>query len=101
MNLGVGSKPNATLSVVVGPFYLNLAMILEDQEIPYIVTDYMGIDWSDISRADDDVTWKNMLEVRPPMSEFNGAIVDFFVHKEWESAVMIMPEHPKDNQGST
>lgn len=74
-------------------------MILEDLDIPYIVTDYMGFDWSDISRVDDTVQWKNMLEVRPPMKEFNKAIVDFLVNQKWESAVMIMPEHPKDNQG--
>ena len=33
------------------------------------------------------------------MVEFNRAVVDFFVLKGWESAVMIMPENPKDNQG--
>ena len=78
---------------------MNLAMILEDIGIPYIITDYMGFDWSDISRVDDKVKWKNIVEVRPPMVEFNRAVVDFFVLKGWESAVMIMPENPKDNQG--
>ena len=78
---------------------MNLAMILEDIGIPYIVTDYMGFDWSDISRVDDKVRWKNIVQVRPPMVEFNRAVVDFFVLEKWESAVMIMPENPKDNQG--
>jgi len=51
------------------------------------------------SRVDNTVQWRNIIEVRPAMAEFNRAIVDFFVHKQWESAVMIMPENPKDNQG--
>ena len=85
---------------MIGPFYMNLAMILEDMGIPYIVTDYMGFDWSDISRVDDNVRWENMVEVRPPMTEFNEAVVDFFVLNGWESAIMIMPENPTDNQGS-
>ena len=93
------TKSEIGLSVVIGPFYMNLAMILEDIGIPYIITDYMGFDWSDISRVDDKVKWKNIVEVRPPMVEFNRAVVDFFVLKGWESAVMIMPENPKDNQG--
>lgn len=84
---------------MVGPFYQNLAMILEDIGIPYVVTDYAGFDWSDINLVDSTVKWKNIVEVRPPMTEFNGAIVDFFVLRNWESAVMIMPEHPRDNQG--
>ena len=99
MNDQAKTKLHLGLSVVIGPFYQNLAMILEELEVPYIVTDYMGFDWSDISRVDDNIQWKNMLEVRPPMREFNGAIVDFLVSQQWESAVMIMPEYPKDNQG--
>ena len=93
------TKSDVGLSVVIGPFYMNLAMILEDMGVPYIVTDYMGFDWSDISRVDDNVRWKNIVEVRPSMIEFNSAVVDFFVLNGWESAVMIMPENPKDNQG--
>lgn len=75
-------------------------MILEDAGIPYVVTDYMGFEWSDINLVDSFVKWKNVVEVRPPMTEFNQAIVDFLILKEWESAVMIMPEHPKENQGN-
>lgn len=100
INVQANTKRHIGLTVVVGPFYQNLAMILEKLQIPYIVTDYMGFDWSDISRVDDTVQWKNILEVRPPMREFNDAIVDFLVWKGWESAVMIMPEDPKDNQGT-
>ncbi|XP_045175501.2 glutamate receptor ionotropic, kainate 2-like [Mercenaria mercenaria] len=92
------TKKHLGLSVVVGPFYQNLAMILEDWGIPYVVTDYTGFDWSDINLVDSSVKWKNIVEVRPPMKEFNGAIVDYFVSKNWESAVMIMPEHPRENQ---
>ncbi|XP_052801887.1 glutamate receptor 2-like [Mya arenaria] len=98
MSNQANAKRDVGLSVVVGPFYQNLAMVLEELKIPYIVTDYMGFDWSDISRVDSTVQWKNIIEVRPPMPEFNSAIVDFFVFKGWESAVMIMPENPKDNQ---
>ena len=31
-----GEKPK----VIIGPFYTNLAMILEQLDIPYLVTDY-------------------------------------------------------------
>lgn len=97
--LQANSKRDVGLSVVVGPFYQNMAMILEDKNIPYVVTDYSGFDWSDVSLVDSKVKWKNIVEVRPPMKEFNGAIVDYFILKNWESAVMIMPEHPRENQG--
>ncbi|KAL4225052.1 hypothetical protein ACF0H5_015746 [Mactra antiquata] len=92
------TKKEAGLSVVVGPFYQNLAMILDNMTIPYIVTDYMGFDWSDVSLIESTVNWKNMVKVRPPMIEFNRAVVDVFVMKKWESVVMIMPENPKENQ---
>lgn len=75
-------------------------MVLEELQIPYIVTDYMGFKWSDTSRVENIVKWNTILEVRPSMAEFNNAVVDLFVYKKWGSAVMIMPEFPKDNQGS-
>ncbi|XP_052229590.1 glutamate receptor 2-like [Dreissena polymorpha] len=98
LSVQANTKRAIGLSVVVGPFYQNLAMVLEELQIPYIVTDYMGFEWSDTSRVDNIVKWNTILEVRPSMAEFNNAVVDLFVYKKWGSAVMIMPEFPKDNQ---
>ncbi|KAL3842037.1 hypothetical protein ACJMK2_020102 [Sinanodonta woodiana] len=86
------------LTAVVGPFYMNLAMMLEQDGTPYIVTDHKGFNWSDVSRVNDHVPWKTVVEVRPPMKELNRAVVDVFLFKKWKSTIMIMPENPKDNE---
>ncbi|KAK3594050.1 hypothetical protein CHS0354_040811 [Potamilus streckersoni] len=85
-------------TAVVGPFYMNLAMILERVGTPYIVTDHKGFNWSDVSRVNDHVSWSTVVEVRPPMKELNRAVVDVFLLNKWKSTIVIMPENPKDNQ---
>ncbi|KAL5007885.1 hypothetical protein ScPMuIL_016691 [Solemya velum] len=91
-------KHKGGVSVVVGPFYMNLAAVLEFRGIPYIVTDYEGFDWIDISKVRDPVKWKTTIEVRPPVQELNLAVVDLFKVQKWTNALVIMPEEPRKNQ---
>ncbi|CAG5126811.1 unnamed protein product, partial [Candidula unifasciata] len=89
-----GVLPN----LIIGPFYTNLAMILQKMEIPYLVTDYKGFDWIDMNRVQDRVNWKTMVEIRPSAQAQNLAVVDLFLHRNWKSAMMVMPESATDNQ---
>lgn len=93
-------KLKGGVSVVIGPFYLNLATVLEKHGIPYIVTDYKGFDWIDISKVRDPVKWKTTIEVRPPVQELNQAVVDLFIVRKWTNALVIMPEERRGNQGN-
>ncbi|CAG5120360.1 unnamed protein product, partial [Candidula unifasciata] len=89
-----GILPN----LIVGPFYVNLAMILQRMGIPYLVTDYKGFDWIDMNRVQDTVKWKTVVEMRPPVQAQNLAVLDLFLHRNWKSAMMVMPESAADNQ---
>ncbi|KAL8624081.1 hypothetical protein ACOMHN_019503 [Nucella lapillus] len=93
-----GAEPGEVPNVIIGPFYTNLAMILEQLNIPYLVTDYKGFDWIDMSRVQDRTWWRTVIEIRPPAQEQNLAVVDLFKSNNWQSAVMIMPENAADNQ---
>lgn len=87
------------LSVVIGPFYFNLAMMLEMEDIPYVVTDMKGFDWVDNSRVGDVVQWNSLIEIRPSAENVNMAIVDIFLFNNWTNAVVLFPDSPKENQG--
>uniref|UniRef100_A0A2C9K8N3 Uncharacterized protein n=1 Tax=Biomphalaria glabrata TaxID=6526 RepID=A0A2C9K8N3_BIOGL len=89
-----GIQPN----LIIGPFYTNLAIVLQKIKIPYIMTAYKGFDWIDMSRVQDTIKWKTLIEIRPPAADLNRAIVDYFIVKQYESALMIMPESAADNQ---
>ncbi|BFZ15989.1 hypothetical protein BsWGS_19028 [Bradybaena similaris] len=89
-----GTLPN----LVVGPFYVNLAMILQRMRIPYLVTDYKGFDWVDMNRVQDTVHWETVVEMRPSVQTQNQAVVDLFLYRNWKSAMMVMPESAADNQ---
>ncbi|XP_076450364.1 glutamate receptor ionotropic, kainate 3-like [Babylonia areolata] len=93
-----GAEQGEVPNVIIGPFYTNLAMILEQLNIPYLVTDYKGFDWIDMSRVQDSTAWRTLVEIRPPAQEQNLAVVDLFASNSWQSAVMIMPESAADNQ---
>lgn len=58
-----------------------------------------GFDWIDMNRVQDEIDWKTMVEVRPCVRAQNLAVVDLFVHRNWKSAMMVMPESAADNQG--
>ncbi|GAB1608274.1 uncharacterized protein LOC115213333 [Argonauta hians] len=83
--------------LVIGPYYANLAMILDDVKMPYIVTDEKGNRWTDRSRTQDNIRWKTTLYIRPPAREQNKAVVDLFVLQRWDGGVMIMPANKEDN----
>ncbi|KAH9518753.1 hypothetical protein Btru_006150 [Bulinus truncatus] len=51
-----------------------------------------------MSRVQDTIKWKTLVEIRPPAEALNLAIVDYFIVKKYESALMIMPESAADNQ---
>ncbi|XP_035825510.1 uncharacterized protein LOC101862347 [Aplysia californica] len=89
-----GEIPN----LIIGPFYTNLAMMLQRMGIPYLVTDYKGFDWIDMSRVQDTVNWRTVVEIRPPAQAQNLAVVDLFLERKWSSAMMVMPESAADNQ---
>ncbi|XP_050409524.1 glutamate receptor 2 [Patella vulgata] len=97
-SLSQGTRAGTRPNLIIGPFYTNLAMMLEREGIPYLVTDYKGFDWIDMSRVEDRVKWKTIVEIRPPAQEQNLAVVDLFSVNEWDSAVMVMPGQPRDNQ---
>ncbi|XP_071100434.1 glutamate receptor 2-like [Haliotis cracherodii] len=87
-----------TFNLIIGPFYTNLAMMLEKNHIPYLVTDYKGFKDIDMSRVQDRTNWRTLVEIRPPAQEQNMAVVDLFQKEKWESAVMLMPKNEADNQ---
>lgn len=87
------------LSVVIGPFYVNVAMIAERMGIPYIVTDYKGFDWIDVNRVRNQVTWKTMLEMKPPANLVNKAVVDMMKSYGWNIAVVVKPDDVSSDQG--
>ncbi|XP_067655114.1 glutamate receptor 2-like [Haliotis asinina] len=89
---------SSTFNLIIGPFYTNLAMILEKNHIPYLVTDYKGFKDIDMSRVQDRTNWRTLVEIRPPAQEQNMAVVDLFQIEKWESAVMLMPKNEADNQ---
>ncbi|XP_060066778.1 glutamate receptor 4-like [Ylistrum balloti] len=86
------------LTVVIGPFYTNMAMILQMNGIPYVVTDYKGFDWVDNNRVTDSVQWHSVVEMRPAASEINLAIVDLCKTQNWTSVVVVLPDNPRENQ---
>ncbi|XP_033752870.1 glutamate receptor 4-like [Pecten maximus] len=86
------------LTVVIGPFYTNMAMILQIVGIPYVVTDYKGFDWVDSNRVTDSVQWHSVVEMRPAASEINLAIVDLCRAQNWTSVVVVLPDNPRENQ---
>lgn len=74
-------------------------MILDEVNMPYIVTDEKGNHWADRSRTQDNIRWKNTIYIRPPAREQNKAVVDLFALKKWDGGVMIMPANKEDNYG--
>lgn len=90
-------KHKSGVNVVIGPYYTNLAMILETLKIPYVVTQNKGFEYVDETLIEDDVNWKNLVEVIPPAKKINQAIVDLFIVWGNKSAVVILPDEPKIN----
>ncbi|XP_059178354.1 glutamate receptor 2-like [Physella acuta] len=93
-----GVDDNSLPNIIIGPFYTNLAMMLQRMGIPYLVTSNKGFEWIDMSRVQDRIKWKTVVEIRPPAQAMNLAVVDFFLHRKWMSAIMVMPESAADNQ---
>ncbi|XP_021345787.1 glutamate receptor 4-like [Mizuhopecten yessoensis] len=102
MNIQVIDQANLSsehgLTVVIGPFYTNMAMILQMNGIPYVVTDYKGFDWIDSNRVTDSVQWHSVVEMRPAAAEINLAIVDICRAHNWTSVVVVLPDNPRENQ---
>ncbi|CAC5388573.1 GRIA4 [Mytilus coruscus] len=90
-------KAETGFSVVIGPYYTNLAMILEQENIPYVITQDKGFDYVDETRIEDHVSWSNLLEVTPPAEQLNQAIVDLFLAWQNKTAVVVLPDDPKIN----
>lgn len=86
-------------SVIIGPFYMNVAMIAEKMGIPYIVTDYKGFDWIDVSSVRNHVIWKTMLVMKPPSQQVILAVVDMMNAYDWKIAVVVKPDDPTSDQG--
>lgn len=99
MKLQANDKYASGVSVVIGPYYTNLAMILEQLKIPYVVTQNKGFDYVDETRIEDNVSWNNLVEVMPPMQDLNQAIVDLFLVWKNKTAVVVLPDDPKINDG--
>ncbi|XP_014776235.1 glutamate receptor ionotropic, kainate 2 [Octopus bimaculoides] len=93
----IGTDEFETPLLIIGPYYANLAMILDEVNMPYIVTDEKGNHWADRSRTQDNIRWKNTIYIRPPAREQNKAVVDLFALKKWDGGVMIMPANKEDN----
>lgn len=74
-------------------------MIFEQENIPYVITQYKGFDYVDETLIEDEVTWSNVVEVMPPAEQLNQAIVDLFLTWGNKSAVVVMPDDPKINDG--
>jgi hypothetical protein len=45
------------------------------------------------------VNWNNLVEVMPPMQDLNQAIVDLFLVWKNKTAVVVLPDDPKINDG--
>lgn len=90
---------NKDLNVIIGPFYVNVAMIAERMGIPYIITDYKGFDWIDVNRVRNHVTWKNMLDLKPPSHQVNMAVVDMMKAYGWNLAIVVKPDDQTSDQG--
>ena len=99
LKLQAYDKSSSGVSVVIGPYYTNLAMMFEQEDIPYVITQYKGFDYVDETLVEDNITWSNVVEVMPPADQLNQAIVDLFVMWENKSAVVVMPDDPKINDG--
>ncbi|XP_062610327.1 glutamate receptor ionotropic, kainate 3-like [Saccostrea cucullata] len=87
-----------SLSVLIGPFYVNIAMIAEQMDVPYIVTDYKGFDWIDVNRVRNNVTWKTLLEMKPPANQVNMAVVDVMTAYGLKIAVVVKPDDATSDQ---
>lgn len=89
---------NKDLNVIIGPFYVNVAMIAERMGIPYIITDYKGFDWIDVNRVRNHVTWKTMLDLKPPSHQVNMAVVDMMKAYGWNLAIVVKPDDQTSDQ---
>ena len=74
-------------------------MVMDQLEMPYILTDEKGDKWTDRSRTQDMTSWNSTIDIRPPVREQNKAVVDLFLSKNWEGGVMVMPANIEDNYG--
>lgn len=99
--IGHSTTHTVDTDLVIGPYYMNMAMMLEQMGIPYLVTDNKGYEWTDMNRVDDPVQWNNMVELIPQVREQNRAVVDLFLKKNWDSVVMIMSDNSMANQGKS
>ncbi|XP_052064515.1 glutamate receptor 4-like [Mytilus californianus] len=97
LKIQANDKAETGVSVVIGPYYTNLAMILEQENIPYVITQDKGFDYVDETRIEDHVSWSNLLEVTPPAEQLNQAIVDLFLAWQNKTAVVVLPDDPKIN----
>lgn len=83
---------------MVGPYYMNVAMMMEQLNITYLTTAGKGYHWSDMTRLEDTVNWATLVELVPPQEQQNMAVVDLFLVRHWMSAIMIMPDR-HDREG--
>lgn len=93
----LGTSTFTETIIMIGPYYASLAMVMDHLEMPYILTDEKGNQWTDRSRTQDMTHWNSTIDIRPPAREQNKAVVDLFLHQNWEGGVMVMPANTEDN----